>query len=219
MNHCTHVNSGTPSENAQRRFVLLLGEGKDELNFFTALVKHLGLTAFIKVEQYAGKPKLAAFLSALPARTDFPNLRTIGITCDADEDYESTLKSVQSSIQKANFPEHIQIKTHILPGKDKCGALEALVLKFVEESSPVWDCVERFTECVEPKDKSPLSLTETDKRRIHAWLSTLPKPDLRLGEAALKSLIPFDHSAFKPITDFLKSLVPVTDNQGSLEHA
>jgi len=73
--------------------------------------------------------------------------------------------------------------------------------------------------CVSENDKAQLSPTEMDKRRIHAWLSTLPKPDLRLGEAALKSHIPFDHQAFKSITNFLKTLVSAIDNQGPVEHA
>ncbi|MDD3545166.1 MAG: hypothetical protein PHG96_07400 [Kiritimatiellae bacterium] len=212
MSKTSHENNKESFEINKDKPVLLLGEGKDEFNFFTGLVKHLGLTASIQIAQYAGKPNLSAFLSTLSAQTGFPSLRTIGITCDADDDHSATLASVNHSIQQVNFPEHIKVKTYILPGEDKSGALEALVLE-AAESSPAWNCVERFTKCVAPNDKPSLSSAQTDKRRMHAWLSTLSKPELRLGEAALKHHIHFGHQAFKPITDFLTSLVPVTKDQ------
>lgn len=197
---------------------LLIGEGREEELFFCAMVNHLGLSSSIQVTQYGGKDKLAGFLAGLKAQTTFSKLSALGITRDADLDHAAALASVKTAIDNSKLPDTLHVDTYILPKKDTSGALEALVIEAVS-TYPNWPCVEQFMACVSENDQASLSPTEMDKRRIHAWLSTLPKPDLRLGEAALKSLIPFDHSAFKPITDFLKSLVPVTDNQGSLEHA
>lgn len=212
MSNSAKISNKDSFEIDSNKPVLLLGEGKDEVNFFTGLVTHLGLNVSIQIAQYAGKTNLSVFLSNLAAQTGFPSLRTIGITCDADENYSATLESVNHSIHDTNLPKHIQVKTYILPDENKSGALEALVLE-AAKSSPAWNCVERFIECVAPNDKLSLSSNQTDKRRMHAWLSTLSKPELRLGEAALKHHIPFDHRAFQSITDFLTSLVPVTKDQ------
>jgi len=191
--------------------VLLIGESRDEELFFSALVRHLGLSDLIQVAQYGGTPKLAAFLADLQTQTTFPIIRVIGITRDADVKYDAALTSVNAVIQQANFPNTVQVVPFVLPKENSSGALEALVLDAVS-SAPAWPCVERFMECVASNDTTPLSLTETDKRHIHAWLSTLPDPELRLGEAAQKKYVPFDRPAFQPLTNFVKSLVSATED-------
>lgn len=210
------------NENTKKAFVidktvLLLGEGKDELNFFSGLVRHTGLSTSVQVAQYGGKQKLAAFLSDLSAQTNFPSLHALGITCDADHDCAATLDSVRHAIQKATFPSSLRVEIFILPKANIAGALEALVLEAVS-ASPAWPCVERFMDCVTPRDDKPLSQTETDKRRLHVWLSTLSNPAMRLGEAALQKHIPFDHQAFQPVINFIQSLASATENR-SAPHA
>jgi hypothetical protein len=197
---------------------LLIGEGREEELFFCAMVNHLGLSSSIQVTQYGGKNNLQGFLAGLKAQTTFSKLSALGITRDADQDHVAALNSVKTAVQNSQLPNTLHVGTYILPKKDTSGALEALVIEAVS-TYPNWSCVEQFMTCVSENDKALLSPTEMDKRRIHAWLSTLPKPDLRLGEAALKSHIPFDHQAFKSITNFLKTLVSAIDNQGPVEHA
>lgn len=187
---------------------LLIGEGRDEEKFFTAFVDALGLSACVQVTEYGGKNALKGFLSALAA---IPPLKALGITRDADSDYSAALKSVNTAIQAVNLPDSVEVKSFILPKENTSGALEALVLEAAATTS-AWPCVERFMECVAPKDAAPLSPTEKDKRQIHVWLSTLSNPELRLGEAALKGLIPFDHQAFQSLADFIKSLASATED-------
>lgn len=188
--------------------VLLIGEGRDEEKFFSALVKHLGLIEQIQVSEYDGKDNLKGFLSALAG---FSNLRRIGVTRDADNDYDAALASVNSAIRKAKLPDFIQVTSFIQPEPAKCGALETLVLQAVS-STPTWPCVEAFAICITGKITAPFSATTRDKHRLQAWLSTLSRPGLRLGEAAGAGYVPFDHPAFQPLTDFVKSLVSATED-------
>ncbi|MDD4103118.1 MAG: hypothetical protein PHU80_10890 [Kiritimatiellae bacterium] len=193
--------------------VILIGEGRDEERFFSALVDHLDLGDMIQVAEYGGKNTLKGFLSALTA---FTNLKAIGVTRDADNDYESAQKAVASAIHSANLPTSLQVSSFILPNDTSHGALEALVLMAVTDFS-VWTCVDAFSTCVSGKIAEPFSTTDHDKHRLQAWLSTLPRPGLRLGEAAAAGAIPFDHPAFQPLTAFIKSLVSATENRS--QHA
>ncbi|MDR2849568.1 MAG: hypothetical protein LBW77_03380 [Verrucomicrobiota bacterium] len=192
--------------------VLLLGEGREEELFFFALVKHLKLADSIQVIAYKGKDKLAKFLADLRTQTDFPKLRAIGITRDADNDPAAARASTRSAIQSARFQDTLRVETFILPKENAEGALEALVLEAVKDT-PAWPCVEAFSKCVEEKAGVSFSVTGHDKHHVQAWLSTLPSPDLRfLGLAAQKGHISFDHPAFQPVIDFIQSLVSASDS-------
>ena len=58
---------------------LLIGEGKDEIQIFTAMLRHLGIDD-IKVEDYGGKTKLPDYLDALKLR---PGCRVASVGCDS----------------------------------------------------------------------------------------------------------------------------------------
>jgi len=196
---------------------LLIGEGREEELFFCAMVNHLGLSSSIQVTQYGGKDKLAGFLAGLKAQTTFSKLSALGITRDADLDHAAASASVKTAIENSKLPDTLHVDTYILPKKDTSGALEALVIEAVS-TYPNWPCVEQFMACVSENDQASLSPTEMDKRRIHAWLSTLSDPELRLGLAAKKKFIPFDHVAFSPITQFIQSLLTAVETR-STTHA
>jgi hypothetical protein len=197
---------------------LLIGEGREEELFFCAMVNHLGLSSSIQVTQYGGKNNLQGFLAGLKAQTTFSKLSALGITRDADQDHAAALASVKTAVRKSKLSDTpLHVGTYILPKKDTSGALEALVIEAVS-TYPNWSCVEQVMTCVSENDKAQLSPTEMDKRRVHAWLSTLPKPDLRLGEAAQKKFIPFDHVAFNPIIRFIQSLLTAVETR-STTHA
>ena len=184
---------------------LLIGEGKDEELVFSALVRYLKLDGKIQVASYGGKNELIPFLKLLRFSTGFLALTALGITRDADDDCDAALASVNSAIQSAKLPNTLRIETFILPKIGTPGALEAVILEAVA-ATPAWPCVTAFAECVATKENEPISPTEQDKRKLHAWLSALPRPALRLGEAANAGLIPFDHEAFTPLKDFITRL-------------
>src|SRR5437660_8313987 len=62
------------------RSKLLLGEGADEVRFFNALLKHLGITD-VQVVDYGGKTKLTAFLRTLATPLPgFAAVTTLAVT-------------------------------------------------------------------------------------------------------------------------------------------
>lgn len=184
---------------------LLIGEGVEELRLFNALVKHLGLAQDIQVMQYGGKPKLGAFLRTLRATHGFTQVRSLGITRDADDSAQNAHQSVETLAANAGFPENLNIRILALPGAGRGGALEDLCLEAVN-TQRVWPCVEELITCrirvlgAWPDDDA------LAKAKVHAWLSTQHRPELRLGDAAADGLVPFEAPAFVEFVAFVRSL-------------
>ena len=190
---------------------LLLGEGKEEVCFFRKLISETGLTG-IQVEEYGGKSKLRDVLAGLPGWLGFDVVNSIGITRDADDSFESAFQSVQTALRNANFDApgqcgvrvgaRLAVTVFILPDCSSQGMLETLCMKSVSER-PAIDCVGKYLKCMRDHGRIPDSF---DKARVHAWLASEKRPDLRLGEAAEKGYWPLSHSAFDGLKQFIKSL-------------
>src|SRR2546423_15053868 len=77
---------------------LLLGEGIDEVNFFNALLNHLGIID-IQVEQYGGRTRFRPVLAALVRQRTFRDLISLGVTRDADNDSLSAFASISAALR------------------------------------------------------------------------------------------------------------------------
>src|SRR6266487_7124388 len=64
--------------------LMLVGEGVEEVLFFSAMLEHLGISG-VQVEQYIGKTGLNAYLRTLKVRPGFAPVTRLGITRDADD--------------------------------------------------------------------------------------------------------------------------------------
>jgi hypothetical protein len=190
---------------------LLIGEGKEEVMFFNALLNHLKITD-VKVEEYGGKGKLSDYLKTLVVRPGYANLITVGITRDADGSATDAFKSVtnflgltglispaRSGLRANGIP---NVGIFIFPDGEHSGMLEDLALEALQ-GDPVLRCVEEFLACA--SDVSA-NIKEVSKAKIHAWLATRNPPDLRLGIAAQKGLIDWQHPSFLSLTNFLQAL-------------
>ncbi|MCC6446839.1 MAG: hypothetical protein IT210_25730 [Armatimonadetes bacterium] len=80
--------------------------------------------------------------------------------------------------------------------------LETLCLRAVADD-PVMPCIERYFECIQEKASLPANLA---KARVHSFLSSRPKPDLLVGQAAWSGYWPWDSPAFDPLRRFLANL-------------
>jgi hypothetical protein len=192
---------------------LLIGEGKDEVNFFTALLKRLGI-AEVQVEEYGGKPALGAYLKEL--RTKRPGrrkLQTLAVTRDLDvgmvQDYQSVCSALTNSGLAAPPAPGQFIKgkpsvgVYLFPDNQRPGMLEDLCLD-AAAADPALPCVDDFIQCIADRAKrSPVPLA---KARMHAWLASQDEPDLRLGEATQKLWWPWNHPAFDALKQFLHDL-------------
>ena len=125
---------------------ILIGEGVEEVLFFKALLGHLGIHG-VQVEHYNGKAGLGSYLKTLTTRPGFAAVERLGITRDADANPTGAVTSVQDSIGRAQFPSALVVRTFVLPGNGRDGALENLCLQTIE-GQPLGACIEDYFTCV-----------------------------------------------------------------------
>jgi Protein of unknown function (DUF3226) len=191
---------------------LLIVEGKDEEEFFGALIADLGLKE-LQVAGIGGKTKIRQNLKALVRRPSFSRVEVLGVVRDADTDPKGAFQSVRDALAAAQLPTlkkplqpakgHPRVNVMILPSSDRKGALEDLCLDAVA-ADPANNCVDEYFDCLHQKDL--VSIKELPKAKVRVFLSSREDPTLPLGLAAMKGYWPFDHEAFRPLRQFLMSL-------------
>jgi hypothetical protein len=191
---------------------LVIGEGVEEVRFFGALLKHLGITD-IQVEQYGGKYRLAGFLRTLVGLPSFGNLSALAVTRDADHDAAAAFSSVTGALTRAGLAAPTlssgfagagpRVGVFILPDGTSVGMLEDICLLALL-ADPAAPCVDDYFTCLRARaGREPNS---PSKARLHVWLASQVKPDLRLGDAAGEGYLPWESSAFDPVKEFLQAL-------------
>ena len=202
----------TPAPKPIEEPCLLIGEGKEEVRFFTALLNHLGVQG-VQVEDCAGKRALKNYLSAQTVRSGFDHVDSMVIVQDADDDAAGRFASVCEAVRACGLtppPRHAEFSVShprggvfIMPDGNRTGMLESLCLDSVADDA-VMKCVEEFLACI--KDRCGRTPTPIDKARTHAWLASREIPDKRLGEAAEAGYWPWNHAAFTGLVEFLRRI-------------
>ncbi len=204
------TSSAVPRELDQPK--LLIGEGKDEVYFFDALLNHLAITD-VKAEEYGGKEKLPEYLDALKVRPGYAQLRSLGVTRDADANAVDALSSVRNHLNTRGFttPDvsgnfgagSPNVGIMIFPDGQNAGMLEDVCLEAWREDTLI-SCIDDYFNCVRAaKGATPSKIS---KARVHAWLAAQTPPDLRLGIAAQKGLIDWTNPAFERLREFITTL-------------
>jgi len=193
---------------------LLIVEGRDEEEFFYALLKKLKIDD-VQVAGVGGKTKIKSNLKTLKT-TDpfFDRVTSLGIVRDADNNFNDAFISVQNALKAADLPcpkkPLIPTKTlpkvtiMILPPGKSRGALEDICLESVKDD-PAILCVNDYFGCLDAKDVGR-PVKDCAKAKARVFLSSRKEPTLRLGEAAKKGYWPFNASEFDSVRKFLKSL-------------
>ena len=190
---------------------VLIVEGKDDANFFEALIKHLNLQS-IQVIPINGKQTLKSKIAAIKAIPGFTSkVTSIGLALDADDDCNNAFRSVTNCLRSLGFSipkeplqtagDNPKVSIMLLPSYNTNGMLEDLCLKSIQNDAAM-PCLEAFFQCANVKD-----ITQNmAKAKVHAFLATRAMPDKRLGEAALANYWPFNDPAFNEVKDFVSML-------------
>ena len=193
--------------------VQLMVEGNDQRNFFEAFARHLGI-GNMQVQDFGGVNEFSDFISNLAAEDDFRDtVHSIGIVRDAERSAQSAFQSIQSSLLRVGLPVPSQpaqtasgypsISVFILPDNSNSGMLETLLCQTFQDD-PIGGCVDDFLTCA--RSAGGEDLRNPDKSRAHAFLSTMPRPEVSVGVAARRSYWNLDHPAFDEIRAFLRTL-------------
>lgn len=204
---------------------VLLVEGKDEVNFFKALLKHWGLVG-VDVQEVGGKDKFPAELRAF-LLTYGNQVRGYAIIRDADRSSEAAFQSVVDLLKKQGepFPQKIgsygenenrRVGVFIMPGNQAEGMLEDLCLQTVAEH-PAMACVEQYFSCLQAR-LSAVTPEQTkepgchylpknpSKSKAQAFLAGMHESFSSVGVAALNGCWNFDHQALAELKTFLSAL-------------
>lgn len=194
---------------------LLLVEGQDERRFFQAMLPRWGRPD-LQVLDVGGRDRFAQQFPAVRLAPGFDAIRWLGIAQDADNDPDGAFRRVCGVLRQASLPIPAQpwqaqpapdsgltVVALIWPDGTASGDLEQLLWSTLADQ-PAAACVEDYLQCL--KNSADGVPRQTYKARIHAFLASLQRPDLRLGEAAERGVLPLtiDH----PVLARLLALLP-----------
>ena len=201
---------------------LLLVEGPDDYHFFRQIVEHRDLGE-MEIIPYDGKDNLGSFLTGvlIPRLRSASVVKAIGVTRDADDDFDRAFQSIGDSLRRAGLPvpstpltlaegslygDAVWVAAYVMPDNASPGDLETLCLNAVSQS-PAMPCVDRYFSCLQEIGLLP---GQESKARLRAFLSANPdNPNLLTGQAIAAGVIPWDSPAFGGIHQLLDMLAEV----------
>jgi hypothetical protein len=183
---------------------LVLVEGKDEINFYSAVTAHIGVVD-VEIRSFEGVNNLRPTLEAIRGIEGFDRLTALGIVRDAEGNGTAALQSVRHALRDMGFavPDRaleragagpavvILINPHDQPG----GRFEDVCSESVRDT-PVMRCVEQYIGCLNGIDR--VMPAREWKTRVHAFIAAQEHPEVSLGVAGKYGYFPFDHTAFAP---------------------
>ena len=190
-------------------------EGEEDVRVLDALRRHLDISD-IQIVSCGGYDNLSNFLRTLRALPDFGRLRSLAVVVDADRNAEGRRQGVSDRLASAGLPRPkeplepvlesgLTVAYLVVPHDAPGTMMEDVCLNSVADD-PVMECVERYFVCVDQADTGGPRDVWMSKARVHAFLASRDRPDLRLGEAADNGIWNFESDAFRPLVDLLRAL-------------
>ncbi|NIA03553.1 MAG: hypothetical protein GWP12_03340 [Nitrospirae bacterium] len=189
---------------------VLAVEGKDEINFFSALLKYMEITDF-EVREVGGKKQFSNKLPALVRMSGFSDIETLAIIQDADVNAEAAFESIRNILKKESLkpPNQVyqfsngtpKIGIFIMPGNSDAGMLEDLCLNTVKDHSAM-ACTESFIDCVSKLEKPPKNIA---KAKAQAFLAAMPEIANSVGVGAQKGYWDFNSEELTDLKSFIEN--------------
>lgn len=194
-----------------REKTVLAVEGKDEVNFFGALLKYLEITGF-EIRDVGGKSQFKDKLPALVKMSGFSDVEALAVIRDADKDANAAFDSVRHVLTKEGLepPARMNrfsdgnpvIGIFIMPGDSDRGMLEDLCLRTVKDH-PAMECVNALINCTSRLTNPPKI---TVKAQAQAFLASMPTIVNSVGLGAQKGYWNFDSSELSDLVSFIDNL-------------
>ena len=192
---------------------VLAVEGKDECNFFKALLDDMGITEY-QIYDIGGKPKFKIKIPALikTSDLDFDKVEVFAIIRDADGNHRGAFESISSIVKKAGLEEPLKVGTFgdgnpkvvifIMPGNSENGMLEDLCLQTVKNRT-VMEHVDHYIDCVQKIEEGPKIIA---KAKAQVYLASKPETVYSVGLGAQKKYWDFTSDALNDLKIFLENM-------------
>ena len=190
-------------------------EGVDDVRVMEALCDHLHIDD-IQMVPCGGYDALRQFLRTFSADPDFRRVRSLAVVVDADENPPGRRQGVADALASAGLPRpdqplesvsesELTVAYLVVPHDPPGTMMEDVCLNSVSDD-PAMECVGQFMDCVNQASIPGPNPRWVSKARVHAFLASRDRPDLRLGEAAERGIWRFESEAFRPLIDLLRML-------------
>lgn len=195
---------------------LLAVEGKDEYNFFTAILNDLSINT-VQLVDLGGKDKFPIELPLLMQLEGFRNLKVIGFVRDAEEKRaKSAFDSIRATLKKNRLPAPASMASFtpgppktgifIMPDNRGAGMLENLCLRTLK-GQPIDRCINDFMSCISAiMNSEEQAYFNESKARVQTYLAFRAPLVNSLGLGALKRYWDFNHPCFEKLKQFLRNL-------------
>lgn len=211
------MSSNKSNNHQQKRSIekekVLLVEGRDALEFVTALLKYLKILNAFEVRNFGGVNDFGAYLKAFVVTPGFTRVKSIGIIRDAENNANSAFTSICNDLKRndlkppdrpnskaSDIPE---VSIFILPDCTNPGMLETLLLNSLRDV-PIMKCVDDYFKCLDKaSEKGPKNI---EKSQIQAYIASKPEYVPHLGLAAHKGYWDWENNAFTDLINFLRGL-------------
>lgn len=190
---------------------LLAVEGKDEINFFSALLQHLEIDD-IQLEGVGGKYQFRHKIPALIKIPGFSEITSLGIIRDADEDVENAFRSISDLVRRNNLtppnnPNEFsdanpRVGIFLMPDNANTGMLEDLCLHCIEDPQ-INPCIDNYISCIEEHGYKPGNLS---KAKSQVYLAAMSEIANSVGVGAQKGYWDFNSPSLSQLIDFLKGI-------------
>lgn len=200
---------------------VLAVEGRDEENFFDAMLRYIDITDF-DIRWVGGKDKFKIRLSALKKASGFFNADgssfVTHLAIVRDRNSGDAFKSIEGILKKEGFTppkkhgrfseSSPKVGIFIMPGETIEGTmLEDLCLKTVE-NHPAMKCVNEFATCVSDLETKPKNISKSKVQVFKAQVFLAAQPEVvdSVGLGGQKKYWNFDSPALNELKQFLGNL-------------
>ncbi len=191
-----------------RESKILLVEGIDDVKFFKAILKFLGIQN-IQIIGVEGKNNFKNILKLISQEIYNKEFTVIVCIRDADSNFNGAFRSLKDALMAAGFPapekvnsfkntDKLKTGIYILPENNENGMIEDLCIQTIDKE--LLQCINNYYRCtnINPKNKS--------KSTVQIFLATQTPLVNSLGNASEHDIWDFNHESFSKIKGFLENL-------------
>jgi hypothetical protein len=204
----------------------LLVEGTGDRHVIWALCQHHQLpeTFSVEVPEEMGGQGIEILLNGLPERLKDPNLQTLGILIDADQDLAGRWQSLRNRLITSgytNMPKDLppdglicagtdpylpRIGAWLMPNNRLPGMLEDFVAQLISEDDALLAKAETVLWEIEQAEWNRYTPVHRPKALIHTWLAWQEKPGMPMGQAITAQVLKGDGAIALTFVAWLRQL-------------
>ncbi|MBJ2639998.1 hypothetical protein JF996_25095 [Salmonella enterica subsp. enterica serovar Typhimurium] len=197
-------------------------EGDDDFHFLCNLLEIEGIND-VYVEKINGKTKLKQTIRAFKSIESFNEKESIFLIIDADESFSDTERSIISTLNELNISSpsshneiaingSTKISFFIMPGKNKNGAIEDLIIAHACKKE-VFRYIDDLFNKIKEQESIITSLdpdyaypNNEKKAKVQVYLSCNKESDSRIGISMKNKTIDTDDDCFSEIKEFISKI-------------